>query len=31
MDHMKGARKKSGRSRKNERHVKGRDESDWWK
>lgn len=31
MDHMKGARKKSGRSRKNERHIKGRDESDWWK
>ena len=31
MDHMKGSRKKNGRSRKYERHVKSQNESDWWK
>ena len=31
LDHMKGARKKHGRSRKYERHIKSQDESEWWK
>ena len=31
MDHMKGARKKQGRSRKGERHVRSTNEPDWWK
>lgn len=31
MDHMKGARKKAGRSRKAERHVKSSNEPNWWK
>jgi len=31
MDHMKGSRKKQGRSRKGERHVRSTNEPDWWK
>lgn len=31
MDHMKGDRKKQGRSRKGERHVRSTNEPDWWK
>lgn len=31
MDHMKGSRKKNGRSRKTERLIKGPDQPDWWK
>jgi len=31
MDHMKGARKRNGRSRKTERHMKTDQDPDWWK
>lgn len=31
MDHMKGARKRHGRSRKSERHMKTDHDPDWWK
>lgn len=31
MDHMKGSRKKHGRSRKTERLIKKPDEPEWWK